>query len=683
MKPMRQMVMRILFLLTLACISVVVAAQDIPFDKEHFPDQRKELNQARKDMKRGIKLVGKGIGSWDEAMRRLTAAHAFNPQNAKLNLAIGELLFRGPDPYKALPYFETAHSLKPGISPLLKLQLGRAYHLNHRFQDAIRFYDEYYVTMSRREIRRTGDQVALWRDWSIIGDSLMQQPVRCFVDPMGDRINSPWPEYAPVLSADGTRLWFTSRRPGSTGGKTDAGNLPFEDIYYIDKLGIAWSDPVNAGEGINTPMHEAFVAVSQEGHKIYIRRGEPTGDILSLDWPLLKKPKAERLSGKINSSANETFGSFSPGGDTLWFVSNRKRGFGGKDIWITTKNTRGKWGKPVNAGPVINTPMDEESPFLANDGQTFYFSSRGHETMGGYDIFTANLTEQGFSERRNLGWPINSASDDLFFILDPNGRHGYFASRRAGGRGHFDLYKFTAVAEEKPLLFKVDIAEATLFPEAGTAAIIPVGSDETPDQLLLLQGRVMDAETNAPLSAIISARDRNTGVILATAVSDSISGKYIMMVSNAAPLVVRVTAPGKVFLSAYHDLAWMAPYTIREIDFRMNALAHGIVVPLNNLAFQEGQSDFEPETAEELVVLADMLKENPMLKIRVLALPREGESDPDLNVRRIETVKQELIGNGIDPERILTDPVEVPFTDPDSLPVDAPIPVIAVIVVLG
>jgi len=221
------MAKRIILLLTLACVTMAVSAQDVPFKRKYFPDQRKEFHQAQKDLKKGQKLAGKGVESRDKALQRLMSAHAFNPQNAKLNLAIGELLLRGPDPYKALPFLETAHALKPSVSPLLKLQLGRTYHLHHRFQDAIRLYDEYYATLSRKEIRRSGAQAGLWKAQSIIGDSLMQQPVRCFVDPMGDRINSPWPEYAPVLSADGTRLWFTSRRPGSTGGKTDAENLPF------------------------------------------------------------------------------------------------------------------------------------------------------------------------------------------------------------------------------------------------------------------------------------------------------------------------------------------------------------------------------------------------------------------------------------------------------------------------
>jgi outer membrane protein OmpA-like peptidoglycan-associated protein len=657
---MSSIMIRVTVFAALLCFGLFAAAQDVPFKQKHFQGQEKEFKQARRDMKKGMKLVQKGSASHGKALIRLQAAHAFNPKNARLNHTIGELLLRGSRPWLSLPYFEAAYQLNPEVSPLLRLQLARGYHLNHRFSDATRMYDEHYATLKRKGKKRNGAQVLEWRRQSVTGDSLMQHPVSCFVDPLGDRINSPWPEYAPVLSHDGSRLWFTSRRPGSTGGKTDGDKLPFEDIYYLEKLGSSWSDPVNAGEGLNSPRHEAFVAVSADGNKIYIRTGEPTGDILALDWPLRRKPKPETISKGINSSSNETFGSFAPGGDTLWFVSTRKGGYGGKDIWIAEKNSRGKWKKPVNAGPVINSPKDEESPFFANDGKTLYFSSRGHETMGGYDIFAVTLTDSGYVQRRNLGWPVNSASDDLFFSLDKKERHGFFASKRSGGNGHFDLYKITRIEEEKPLLFATEALDDFLAPTTAGNAIQPVGNAGKPESMVLIKGKVTDQITGEPLRAIISVRERNTGTIAATAISDSVSGKYILEVNAQTPLVIRVSSPGKAFLSTYHDLTRMAPYTSLDLDFLMPPLTPGQVISLANLDFPDGQSAIDPSTDEDLNVLADLLNENTLLNVRIVALTREGEDSPELPGERIASVMKELISRGVAADRFQTDSGEAP-----------------------
>ncbi len=143
----------------------------------------------------------------------------------------------------------------------------------------------------------------------------------------------------------------------------------------------------------------------------------------------------------INSSQyNIPSVSLSKDGNTIFFVSYRKEGVGGKDIYQSVKDSQGNWSKATNLGEIINTKLDEESPFLSEDGKTLYFSSKGHDGIGGYDIFKSQLTGDSWSSPENMGIPVNSAEDDIYLIIDNEASNGFFASARDGGIGGMDIY---------------------------------------------------------------------------------------------------------------------------------------------------------------------------------------------------------------------------------------------------
>ena len=160
---------------------------------------------------------------------------------------------------------------------------------------------------------------------------------------------------------------------------------------------------------------------------------------------------------EVITEFGETSACFSPDGNTLYFVSDRPGGKGGKDIWMSKKDAKDKFSEARNLGSTINTPYNEETVFIHPDGRTLYFSSKGHNSMGGYDVFVSHLNEAGiWSEPENLGTPINSPDDDMCFVISASGRFGYLSSARPDGLGGFDIYKLTFLGPEKPLMVSTE-----------------------------------------------------------------------------------------------------------------------------------------------------------------------------------------------------------------------------------
>ena len=271
----------------------------------------------------------------------------------------------------------------------------------------------------------------------------------------GDSINTPFPEYSPVLSADEKTLIFTSRRPGSTGGDKTIEDQFYEDIYIsYRKPDSTWTMPVSISPNINTITHEASVGLTADAQTLLIYKDINGGDIYSSSLDGEQWTTPQPLGSNVNTSSWETSACLTPDGNTLYFVSNRKGGLGGRDIWKCVKLPNGKWSLAVNLGAPINTPYDEESPFIHPSGNLLFFSSKGHNTIGGFDIFFSNLGDKGWEEPLNIGYPINTTEDDIFYVTSPDGRRGYYSSAaRAEGYGEKDIYMISIpTRKEEPLV---------------------------------------------------------------------------------------------------------------------------------------------------------------------------------------------------------------------------------------
>jgi Tol biopolymer transport system component len=229
-------------------------------------------------------------------------------------------------------------------------------------------------------------------------------------------VNSTYSDLALVPSLDGTKYYFSSKRKGNMGTDKDNFGEFFDDIYYIQLKNNKWIKPKKIGSKINTSNSEILDCISPDGKQLYFsRQVRGTYDIFvsNLNKKGNKWLAPQKLGINVNSKDNELWAFVSCDGNTMLFSSDRAGGYGGYDIYMSEKLSTGEWGKPFNLGPDVNTSYDEICPVLMPDG-TLYFSSNGHATMGGFDIFETTISEDGlWSTPENLGYPLNTPSDDF------------------------------------------------------------------------------------------------------------------------------------------------------------------------------------------------------------------------------------------------------------------------------
>ncbi len=394
-----------------------------------------------------------------------------DPKNANIKSMIGYCyLHTSYERYKAIPYYEfvladvkknvTAFyetgNFKEKKAPVQVYRfMGQAYHADYQFTKALDYYFDYQELVS--EIDKN-EYEGVQRDIRITRNAmkLKANPTEMTLKALSNALNTEFPEYRPIVNADETIMIFTSRRDDGVNQEMGEDGQFFEDIYisYRDEETDQWSDPQLVHENINTAEHEACLYLSADGQKMYIYKSDETdGGIYESrlegeDWT-----KPTLLDAEINSPHWETHANQSADGKTIAFVSDRPGGLGGRDIWFMRKLPDGSWSKVQNAGPTINTPYDEESPFLHPDGQTLYFSSQGHNTMGGFDVFQSQLDPGGeWGTPENIGYPVNTTGDDVFFIPTSSGKSAYFSSQRDGGMGKQDIYIISMINEPEKAL---------------------------------------------------------------------------------------------------------------------------------------------------------------------------------------------------------------------------------------
>ncbi len=432
---------------------VAFGQQNVSFEKKNFKDDVKGFKQAVDSLEAGEKFFQLGQSHYYMAIRYYLSAEKFNPNNDQLNYKLGECMLSHNSPFKtdALSYLQKAFALNPAISPDIHYQLGKAYQLNLDWENAKKEYSAYLQTLNQK---KDGDAVAATKkriEECTNGELLVKSPVRVFIDNVGPTINTEYPEYGAIISADESEMIFTSKRSTTTGGQLDKDDGQYlEDLYISFNKNGKWSPATNMGSPINTDGDDATSGISVDGQTLYVYRD---GDIFESHLKGITWTKPERLNSKINTSQyKETSVSLSPDGKTLYFVSDRPGGYGDRDIYKSVADAKGRWTEAVNLGAVINTQYGEEGISMQADGKTLYFSSQGHNSMGGYDIFKSVYENGHWSDPENLGYPINTPDDDIFFSISASGKHGYFTSIRKGGYGEKDIYMITFLGPEKPVV---------------------------------------------------------------------------------------------------------------------------------------------------------------------------------------------------------------------------------------
>ena len=324
--------------------------------------------------------------------------------------------------------------------------LANAYHLNEEIDKSIEQYNAFKsLSKSKSELLpvvevRLGQLEEAKRQ--------MAEPVNVYLKNMGPAVNSEFPEYSPVISFDGSALYYTSRRPWAN-GETDEFRDPMinqypEDVYvsYMD-FDSTWMEPVRL-EFCHPRRNEATVAVSLDERKLYLYEDSTgNGDIYFTDFYQNMFQEIEELPiDKVNTKYWETHAMMAHDKSMLFFVSDRPGGLGKRDLYYMLRDEKGNWGDPINLGPEINGPEDDDAPFIAIDNRTLYFATNDSRSIGGFDIMKTELGKDGtWSKAVNLGYPFNSTNDDIFYTTTTDGRRGYMTSYRLDGHGEKDIYE--------------------------------------------------------------------------------------------------------------------------------------------------------------------------------------------------------------------------------------------------
>ncbi len=376
--------------------------------------------------------------------------------NANINFKIGmSYLNSATYKTKSIPYLEAASkdvsekfkelTVKETHAPLSTyFYLAKAYHLNYEFDKAIEMYGKYKAILETN--KKNADEVEEMNhciETCNYGKELVKTKKNVIVKNLGDGVNTKYPEYSPVVSLDEETLIFTSRRKGGTTDDILPNGQYYEDILISKYKDEKWGQAVSIGSNINTYGHEASINISADGTKLLIYKDDNgngniyESELKGSEWG---NPKYEMTP--VNSDSWETHACYSSDNRILYFASDRPGGYGGRDIYKCLKLPNGKWGPAQNLGDTINTKYDEDDVFIHPDGKQIFFSSKGHNSMGGFDIFTSLIdNENGFwSTPINYGYPVNTTDDDVFLITSPDGRRAFFSSDQEGGYGEKDIY---------------------------------------------------------------------------------------------------------------------------------------------------------------------------------------------------------------------------------------------------
>ena len=334
----------------------------------------------------------------------------------------------------------------------------------------------------------------------------------------------------------------------------------------------------------------------------------------------------ENMGTNINSRSWESQPSLSADGRILYFVSDRSGGFGKRDIWMS-QWIGGAWTKAVNLGPTINTAEEEVSPFIHVNGQTLYFSSKGFTGMGGYDIFFSEWNDDKWSAPKNLGYPINTADDQVSLFITADGEKGYYSYEQRGA----DMYR--------SLLYEFQVPEAIKIKNISN----------------YIAGKVLDVETREPLQAQVELFDVNADSLRSTVTSDSLTGDYMQILTEGSEYALYVTRPGYLFESLRFDYQQSHQREPLNIDILLKPIKRGTASVMNNIFFDVDKYDLKEKSRTELNKTVLLMESNPALMIEISGHTDNSGSDEhnrELSINRARAVYQYLIDQGIDPDRL-------------------------------
>lgn len=497
------------------------------------------------------------------------------------------------DQIKGIPYFEEALQMDDEVAPEAKFNLADLYLKDEQIDKAISMLSELSKNPGQNDVRKIKSKLKTART----ALAMISMARNTQVKRMGGNINTENTEYNPIVSADEAVMAFTALRK-----KDNRSDELVEEIQISYNSSGSWTVPQPIK--INSKFNIGTAGISPDGQQMLIFMGGPNNDgnlfLIEKSGDQWSEPTI--LSNNVNSKYMETTGSITPDGKTLYFASNRPGGFGGYDIYKSVKMDNGEWGPAENLGPEVNSKANEDAPFIHPDQWTLFFTSDGHNTMGGRDIFVTRLFNGEWTNPENMGYPINTTANDNYFTLTADGRTGYFSSDRKGGAGAQDIYMIEMPEEE---------------------ANIP---------LTMIKGKILDAESGNAIPTKIYVIDNESGKKLDFVYQpDPKTGNYLIILPPSRnydmiiesegflPYTLNINIPGQTYFYELYQKILLR--TIKQFD-----VVVGQEVEVKNAFYdthQEAVSDLR-KTHEAALVKNDSVDVYDLMNDLIAAGDDEG-----------------------------------------------------------
>ena len=477
-----------------------------------------------------------------------------------------------------------------------------------------REYADKFLAIEKTDQRK----MALANIWKVQASYSLENPnlLNYRVEPLSDTVNIFPMQYFPVITGDGSQLIFTARFGGSRNDN--------EDLVVSNRTAGGWAAPVSLSPNINTVMREGACTISADGrHLIFTVCGTSGCDLYESRKTGNTWSRPKSLGAAINSSSWDAQPSLSADGRELYFVSDRKGGLGGYDIWYSRLENN-TWSKAVNAGPAINSPFDEISPYIHVNNSDLYVVSNGYPGYGGYDIYRITKSTEGWESPRNLGKPLNDEKDQYSFIVSADGGTAYYSREESKNRSR---------------LYRIQIPEEMVTRSTGN----------------VVKGIVTSSATQKPMAATVELFDLKLNKLISQVSSDSVTGQYLMVLPGGSQYALHVSAPGYLFMSLHFD--YQTTRDLEPISKNVNLVPvqQNATVVLNNIFFDVNQYELRPESISELEEVVKFMIVNEKLRVEI-----SGHTDntgtesfnQQLSERRAQAVANYLVNNKILASRI-------------------------------
>lgn len=536
---------------------------------------------------------------------------------------------------KAMAAFNRMYNVCPYYKPHCNLYAARLAYFNEDFAEAIKFatviVENPELFSAPKDTAKLGEAQLLIRKARFY-DNILNHPVPFDPKPVPG-ISTDADEYLGTLSPDGEHFYFTRR-------KSVVDDSPFSHGEKVSKEFFSYSDKKNGHFGTGVPLPHPFNRALSEGSptinitndmliftKLVSASGYHNYDLYYSEFIDGEWTEPKSLGPNINRPDSwESQASLSSDGKVLFFASDRPGTYGGSDIWYSQRNSDGTWRKPVNLGPTINTPENERSPFLHTDSKTLYFSSSGHDGMGGQDIFFSKLDEKNrWTAPTNIGYPINSENDEVDFFVSLDGKTGYFSSNNIDNQD-WNIYEFELYEEARPHM------------------------------MMIVKGKVT-ADDGDLEGATVEIRDTATNVI-ATGIVSANTGNYAVATEvkkeDPQPIIVTVKKEGHSYDSQIITPEQMQESIVTK-DAEVKAIEPGKVCDLRDIYYETNSYTLTQASKVVLALFIEFLKDNPTVKVEIQGhTDNIGNDDANqkLSEQRAKAVYDYVIGKGIPADRL-------------------------------